>query len=136
MGLDMYLYGAIHKIDSETCTSKIELKEVGYWRKHNAIHNWIVKNVQDNVDNCAMYYVSEHDLKKLLLACKRVLENPTVENAMKILPTVGGFFFGGTDLTDDFELEYYLDGLKYTVKLIRELLAEDEFDSYYYKSSW
>lgn len=136
MGLDMYLYGAKHKIDSETTTSKIELKEVGYWRKHNAIHNWIVKNVQDNVDNCAMYYVPEHDLKKLLLACKTVLENPTMENAMKILPTVGGFFFGGTDLTDDFELEYYLDGLKYTVKLIRELLAEDEFDSYYYKSSW
>lgn len=136
MGLDMYLYGAIHKIDSETTTSKIKLEEVGYWRKQNAIHNWIVKNVQDNVDNCAMYYVPEHDLKKLLLACKTVLENPTVENAMKILPTLGGFFFGGTDLTDDFELEYYLDGLKYTVKLIRELLAEDEFDSYYYKSSW
>ncbi len=136
MGLDMYLYGANHKIDSETTTSKIELKEVGYWRKHNAIHNWMVKNVQDSVDNCAMYYVPEHDLKKLLLACKTVLENPTVENAMKILPTVGGFFFGGTDLTDDFELEYYLDGLKYTVKLIRELLAEDEFEYYIYQSSW
>ena len=136
MGLDMYLYGAIHKIDSETCTSKIELKEVGYWRKQNAIHNWIVKNVQEEVDNCAMYSISEHDLKKLLLACKRVLENPTVENAMKILPTVGGFFFGGTDLTDDFELEYYLDGLKYTVKLIRELLAKDEFEYYIYQSSW
>lgn len=136
MGLDMYLYGANHKIDSETTTSKIEVIEVGYWRKQNAIHNWIVKNVQDNVDNCTMYYVPEHDLKKLLLACKTVLENPTVENAMKILPTVGGFFFGGTDLTEDFELEYYLDGLKYTVKLIRELLAKDEFEYYIYQSSW
>ncbi|WP_296875606.1 hypothetical protein [uncultured Methanobrevibacter sp.] len=136
MGLDMYLYGAIHKIDSETCTSKIKLEEVGYWRKHNAIHNWMVKNVQDDVDNCAMYYVSEHSLKKLLVACKTVLENPTVENAMKILPTVDGFFFGGTDLTDDFELEYYLDGLKYTVQLIRDLLLKDEFEYYIYQSSW
>lgn len=136
MGLDMYLYGAKHKFDSETCSSEITLVEVGYWRKQNAIHNWIVQNVQNNVDNCALYEVSEYQLKKLLLSCKTVLENPTVENAMRILPTVDGFFFGGTDLSDNFELEYYLDGLKYTVKLIRELLAKGEFEYYYYQSSW
>ena len=136
MGLDMYLYGAIHKFDGETCTSEIKLEQVGYWRKHNAIHNWMVKNVQRDVDNCAIYEFSEDYLKKLLVACKQVLENPTAENAMTVLPTVSGFFFGGTDLNDDDELEYYLDGLKYTVKVIKELLKDGKYEFYYYHASW
>ena len=136
MGLDMYLYGATFKIDGETGSSEIHLEEVGYWRKHNAIHNWMVKNIQDDVDNCALYYLDDSHLKRLLVDCKKVLENPTPENAMKILPTVGGFFFGGTDLTDDFELNYYLNGLKYTVELIRDLLKENKYQYYYYRSSW
>ena len=136
MGLDMYLYGAVHKIDGETCTSEINLKEVAYWRKHNAIHNWMVENVQHGVDNCALYYLDDTHLKKLLVACKQVLENPTAENAMRILPTVDGFFFGGTDLNCEYELEYYLDGLKYTVEAIRELINDDTYDYYYYHSSW
>ena len=135
MGLDMYLYGATWKFDEETHKTEITLTEVAYWRKQNAIHNWIVENVQDNVDNCAMYYLDDRHLKKLLLACRQVLEKPTVENAMSILPTKAGFFFGGTDLTDDFELEYYLEGLKYTVKRIRELL-DNGYEYYYYTSSW
>ena len=135
MGLDMYLYGATWKFNEETRKVKITLDEVAYWRKQNAIHNWIVQNVQNGVDNCAMYYLDERHLKKLLLACRQVLEKPTVETAMKILPTKEGFFFGGTDLTDNFEFEYYLDGLKYTVKTIRELL-ENGYEYYYYTSSW
>ena len=136
MGLDMYLYGAIHNIDGETCASKIEFEEVAYWSKHNAIHNWMVNNVQGGVDNCAMYCLTEHHLKKLLVACKQVLAKPTVEHAMAVLPTLKGCFFGGTDLNDDYELEYYLGGLKYTVKVIRELLEDDKYEFYYYHASW
>ena len=136
MGLDMYLYGAIHKIDGETCSSVIKLEEVAYWSKHNAIHNWMVKNVQEGVDNRAMYCVSEECLKQLLVACNKVLRCPTVENAMNVLPTLKGCFFGGTDLNDDYELEYYLDGLKYTVKVIRELLKDGKYEYYYYNASW
>lgn len=36
----------------------------------------------------------------------------------------------------EFELEYYLDGLKYTVKMIKELLKNDNYDYYCYQSSW
>ncbi len=136
MGLDMYLYGATITFEGESSKMKIQLEEVAYWRKQNAIHNWFVNTVQEGVDNCALYGVSERHLKKLLVECKKVLENPTPENAMKILPTLGGFFFGGTDLTNEYELEYYLGGLKYTVERIRELLKEDEFEYYYYSSSW
>lgn len=136
MGLDMYLYGATIKIDGESCSHEIKLEEVGYWRKQNAIHAWFVKNVQNGEDNCATYDLGEQSLKNLLVACNQVLNNPTVENAMAVLPTQGGFFFGGTDLTNEFELEYYLDGLKYTVKMIKELLKNDNYDYYCYQSSW
>ena len=136
MGLDMYLYGATQKIEVEPLKIKITLEEVAYWRKQNAIHNWFVKNVQYDVDKCALYSVSKKHLKKLLVECKKVLENPTFENAMRFLPTVDGFFFGGTDLSQDYEMEYYLDGLKYTVKTIRELLKDEKFEYYYYQSSW
>ena len=136
MGLDSYLYGATHKFDGETCSSEIKLEEVAYWSKHNAIHNWFVKNVQDNVDNMAMYSLTEDHLKKLLSTCCKVLKCPTVDNAMNVLPTKSGPFFGGTDLNDDYELEYYLDGLKYTVKVIKELLKDGEYEYYYYQSSW
>ena len=136
MGLDMYLYGATYKVDGETCASEIKLEEVAYWSKHNAIHNWMVKNVQNNVDNCAMYALTEEHLKQLLAACNKVIRNRTVENAMNVLPTLSGCFFGGTDLTDDYEFEYYLDGLKYTVKVIKELLKDGEYEYYYYQSSW
>ena len=136
MGLDMYLYGEMYKFDGESSSHEIKLEEVGYWRKQNAIHNWMVNNVQNGVDNCAMYELTKDTLKTLLMACKDVLNNPTVENAMEMLPTREGFFFGGTDLTDKFELEYYLDGLKYTVNMIKRLLKEDKYDYYVYQSSW
>lgn len=45
MGLDMYLYGATWSVDEETRNVEIKLTEVAYWRKQNAIHNWIVQNV-------------------------------------------------------------------------------------------
>lgn len=132
----MYLYGATEIIDGETASSQIKLEEVAYWRKQNAIHAWMVKNVQRGIDNCAMYYVGESTLKELLKVCNIVLANPTVENAMELLPTKGGFFFGGTDLEDDFEMEYYLDGLKYTVGVIKELIKDSKYNYYYYESSW
>ena len=135
MGLDMYLYGATMKINGETLTSEIKLEEAAYWRKHNAIHNWMVENIQDGVDNCAMYSLTDSDLNELLEACNKVLANPTVENAMKILPTKTGSFFGGTDLTDEYEFKYYLGGLKYTVRIIKQILKRN-YEYYYYRASW
>ena len=136
MGLDMYLYGANSKFDGESGTHEIHLEEVAYWRKHNAIHAWMVENVQRGTDNCAMYDLDESSLKDLIVVCNKVLANPTVDNAMALLPTKDGFFFGGTDLTDDFELEYYLDGLKYTVRVIKNLFKDKKYQYYFYQSSW
>ena len=135
MGLDMFLYGANRRYDSESRKEKINMEEVMYWRKQNAVHKWFVDNVQNGTDNCAMYFLTYDDLKQLLALCNKVLKNPTVENAMEVLPTKDGFFFGGTDLSLDYEMDYYLEGIKATVKGIRELFNEN-YDFFYYCSSW
>jgi hypothetical protein len=134
--------------------------EVGYWRKANQIHKWFVDNVQDGKDDCREYDVSREDLEKLKKICEKVIketkliegvvengytfekgkkishmeagkviENPEV--AAELLPTGGGFFFGGTDYN-----EWYLDDIKETVKIIERCLKlPDEWD-FSYHSSW
>jgi len=139
--------------------STIEEK-VATWRKANAIHKWFVDNVQDGVDDCHEYWVSREQLKELLDIVKKVLESSkivkgvvvngqtvvdgkcknnyesgeTIENpevAEELLPTADGFFFGGTDYD-----QWYIDDLKYTKKVLEEVLAEDNSSDYYYQSSW
>lgn len=109
-------------------------ERVGYWRKANHIHKWFVDNVQDGADDCGEYLVNEEQLEKLLSDCKAVKENKGV--AESVLPTQGGFFFGGTDYD-----EYYLQDIDDTIKIIEDLMSERGEDKYlsgeiYYHSSW
>lgn len=144
MGLDMYLYK--------------ETYEIGYWRKANAIHNWFVKNLADDVDNCQKVYVSSDNLQELLDTVNKVLASielvdakiangQTLKNgqwetvwvdgqtikdssvAERLLPTGSGFFFGSTDYD-----QYYVDDLEETKKILEVALAED--GEYYYQASW
>jgi len=155
MGLDMYLTKKIYigaNYEHNKVAGKIELardgkpvvvnlkrvtnieESVGYWRKANQIHNWFVKNVQDGVDNCGDYYVSEEQLQSLLNDCKAVKANKDL--AETILPTQGGFFFGGTDYD-----KYYMQEIDDTIEIIETLLKEKGDKEYldgdiYYHSSW
>ena len=154
MGLDMYLtkrndirqgdfYKPEHRqevivktggeIDTTIDPKKVSvvIEDVGYWRKANHIHNWFVKNVQDDKDDCREYRVSEDELKSLHDTCKKVLENR--ELAEELLPTQGGFFFGNTDYD-----EWYFQDVEDTVKIIDDILAKDPelTADYYYQSSW
>lgn len=130
MGLDMYLYGVkseYHKHDYNIGHVK-NCTQIGYWRKDNQIHKWFVDNVQRGVDNCAIYDVSEEQLKELRLLCEEVLENNDL--ASEVLPTESGFFFGGTEYD-----EYYYEGLKTTIEIIDWALSQG-FDYFEYESSW
>ena len=135
MGLDMFLYGIEYhsEYDEEDEAfgkkSYYTLTEVIYWRKANQIHNWFVNNVQNGIDNCAMYYVSEIDLIELKEICEKVLEDKSL--ASLLLPTQSGFFFGSTDYD-----EFYFEDLKYTVEAIDRILNEKRYDWYKYMSSW
>lgn len=136
------------------------IEDAGYWRKANAIHKWMVENVQDGQDDCKEYHFGEEQMEKLLDACEQVVkfsklvkgkiqngtrytkekgEEPTIEDgkiikdpsvAIALLPTNSGFFFGSTEYN-----EWYLKDIKNTVKILKEALANEEGE-YYYSSSW
>ena len=102
--------------------------EVAYWRKANAIHNWMVANVQNGDDDCREYYFSPEAMQRLLSVCEAVLEN--LGEAGELLPPTSGFFFGSTDID-----EYYLRDVKYTRDRLTECLKCASW-SFYYSSSW
>jgi hypothetical protein len=63
MGLDMCL-SKVNGWKFELVESEV-IEEVMYWRKANQIHKWFVDNVQDGVDDCKEYWVSEEKLQEL-----------------------------------------------------------------------
>ena len=108
-------------------------EEVMYWRKSNQIHDWFVKNCQNNVDDCGEYYVGSDDLKKLYQMCKEVMEFNPEKHPQDILPTTPGFFFGSTEYD-----EWYYNNIKATIEFLEgEMNPDGSFDTnYYYQSSW
>lgn len=44
-------------------------KCVAYWRKANAVHGWIVRELADGVDECQRIYMDREDLIRLRDAC-------------------------------------------------------------------
>lgn len=133
-------------------------EEGAYWRKANQIHRWFVDNVQNGEDDCREYYVSKEQLEELLEACKKDVEYldsleftysdeqedfftkekfkykkyQNIEEENLNLPTQGGFFFGSTEYD-----EYYYKDLQDTVKMLEELLTNDDSNiEYCYQASW
>ena len=144
MGLDMYLMAGA----PDSCFGR-EI-ELGYWRKANAIHNWFVENVQNDVDDCDEYPVSREQLQALLDTVNIVLSGSELVDdvdgcsswdADKIiknssvaelhLPTRSGFFFGSIDYD-----QWYYEDLEHTKKVLEAALANNNIDKFYYHSSW
>ena len=135
---------------------------VGYWRKANQIHNWFVENVQDGIDDCGTYEVTEKQLVNLLNTCWKVKVNsklidgkvkngerlgengwePIMEDgqyiedptvARELLPTTSGFFFGSTGYD-----RWYMDDIDYTIETLTRVLEETDFEKEMvcYGASW
>lgn len=139
------------------------MEQVGYWRKANAIHAWLVNHVQDGEDDCCYHHeCTKEILEELLDTCKTVLDSCTmmygkVKNgkqlingkwepvyedgkividssvAEELLPSCSGFFFGGTSYD-----QWYVDDIAETIKIIEEVLATTDFKTQMiaYVSSW
>ena len=103
--------------------------EVGYWRKANAVHQWFVKNVQNDVDDCKSYWVPRKKLLELQDVCNQVLADVTL--ASSLLPTQGGFFFGNLEYD-----EWYMENLEITLQNIQKALSLPEEWDIEYQSSW
>ena len=104
MGLDAY--GKVRSPEGE-------VKEIAYWRKHNALHGWMEKLYRkkggDKEFNCVPVELNEADLEMLELV---------VVSAM--LPETGGFFFG----SDSRFCEHYKEITLSFIKEAREYLAK------------
>lgn len=124
--------GEIYKdINSENISTVSE--NVAYWRKFNALHNWIVNNCADGRDECQKINIYDEALVELYDTLKQV--NMDHSKAEELLPTTSGFFFGSTDYDDYYfqEVEQTIEVLKPYVKSINEGTSRADF---YYQASW
>ena len=149
--------------DTEHKYGRMMISEaIAGWRKANAIHRWFVENVQDGEDDCDIYEVPKEQLEELLGICITIRDASTMEKgwvhngdrlangmmcpnyeegeyivnaeiAEELLPTQGGFFFGGTDYD-----QWYMDDIKYTIDVLDKVLKETDFETQMiaYRSSW
>lgn len=185
MGLDMNLYrksyvknwehqpkevlheitvkqGGVDRPDIKPERIAYVVEDIAYWRKANAIHNWIIKNCANGDENASEVDMDIKDFKKLLLVVNTVLANSkqvegkigngqTLKNgkwekvlvdgkkvedsgtAEMLLPTANGFFFGSTDYD-----EYYIKDLEYTKSVLEPIVANEANDKayYFYQASW
>lgn len=141
-------------------------KCVGYWRKANAIHGWIVRNLANDVDECQQIPIEREDLIRLRDVCVNELFNrdkaspdeaPIEINDSQDVPSLITDLMKSqankpkTNVLDKLALEpingfffgstekdeYYYSTLEYTIELINSLLAVDNDEvSYYYRASW
>ena len=87
-----------------------------------------MQNVQNGTDDCGEYEVSGSKLLELVKLCEEVSEVHSTNYSDTHLPTVDGFFFGGTSYDD-----YYYDTTRDTVDMLRNVKPTE---TYVYHSSW
>ncbi len=128
--------------------------KIGYFRKFNAMHGWVVKRCADGVDMCQDIEVSDERIRELLGDCREILlENlrgdreKLVETASRLLPPTEGFFFGGKEIDERYldcvsELTELLTSAQESLKELREESRKDARPgkwvswSLIYASSW
>lgn len=157
MGLDMYFY--LEKYESQSRFSDKDnvvlhydedLKEleedifirnfksietryqVGYFRKFNALHSYIVNKYANGEDDCRPILLDREDIEEILTTLKSVNK----DNASEVLPTQTGFFFGSQEYD-----EWYFEDIEYAIDLLEKMLKVLEKDSKnrwsaYYEASW
>lgn len=147
MGLDMYLYGV---------TEDNQLEELGYWRKANAIHNWLSR-----ADSGEDVEVSWDNLMRLGEICTEVLQSTSLESAKvmngsrlvggswepnivsglrlsnitvaeSLLPTQDGFFWGSTA----YDQGYWNDLLHTIIIINKILLVKNKYKKFIYNANW
>lgn len=150
MGLDMYFSSKIYigaDYEHRDVTGIIDIKiqgrpvdidlskvssiilHEGYFRKFNALHGWLVENIQGGIDNCQDSYFPEEKQEELMTICEKILEAKSDEISQSLLPTTTGFFFGNQEYD-----EYYYNNVQELLDLLNRWKKEDKI--IYYAASW
>lgn len=135
MGLDQYLSKkkniSFESLENGNTRSVDEEITFGYWRKFNALHNFIVKEFANGVDECQQIYMGEREFSRILETLRKVAATPRL--APDLLPTVVGCFFGSTAYD-----ERYFQKVKDSIGVFEEALETYKNSEYdiYYRASW
>ena len=107
--------------------------QIGYFRKFNALHSYIVKTFANGIDNCQDIILYKEDVEQIKKVLDDVLKANTEEKAREILPIQSRFFFGETDYD-----EFYFNEAKVAADLMQSLLDNFDFENYQlvYQASW
>ena len=105
--------------------------QVGYFRKFNALHGYIVNKFAGGEDECQEIKITKTKLTKLLGILYQV--NADEELAPELLPTQSGCFFGCYEYND-----WYFDDVKDAIKMCELFLETIDFKKYdlIYHASW
>ena len=160
MGLDMYLTGDKFKrtefakdsngeilrdedgralevnevlVDEYKCSS--QRLEVGYWRKHSPLHNFIVNAFADGEDNCRPINLSAENLRWIA----KVLRSEDNNHGLPDNDGCRGFFFGDNGWWDELRENAYEDAEIFD-KAAKWLDSDQQGDEYWhsveYQASW
>lgn len=104
-------------------------KQVAYWRKFNALHQWFVTNVQSGIDRCDLHELDQDVLRK----CHDTLEEAFYKKNAFVLPPTQGFFWGSTEVDD-----YYWSNVEEAIQTISNLIDDTDWatERLFYQSSW
>ena len=105
--------------------------QIGYFRKFNALHNYIVNNLAEGIDECQEIEITKDNLYALLDKLIRVDNNKDLAHSE--LPTADGFFFGNTAYDD-----WYFSNVKEAIEMCKLFLTKIDFNKYdlIYQASW
>lgn len=101
---------------------------LGYWRKANAIHGYIIDKFANGEHDVVEVFMNRRAIEEWLEDCKKVIASPG--QAETILPTTQGFFFGSYEYDD-----YYFEYIKDTIEILEQALSYD-INEYVYQASW
>lgn len=121
-------YIAQRNFKSVTATTDYD---IGYFRKFNALHAFIVDHFAGGKDECQDIRLTKSDVSVLKEACRQVLAEP--ESAAELMPTRRGCFFGSLEYDD-----WYFDNMEEAERLFGMILENVDFDKYdiIYIASW
>jgi hypothetical protein len=121
MGLDMFLTGENYFMKRRRRGQrKAELYDLGCWRKHHSLHQFIVQTFADGDDSGDRIDLSADDLRTIIAAVKA-----------QELPETTGYFDHDQESERRGDISIFTDALKWL-----EVEKPNDWRSVYYQASW